>query len=111
PEDNLPASLVRNYLKQDKRRRQAAARVKPGSEKKPAPLPKTTKPRPLPKPKLMTGKQYRSVSDAFTGGDEVEDLGWPSSYGDSTPSGREPSRMEGGDGADEELLVVEEGAD
>lgn len=111
PEDNLPASLVRNYLKQDKRRRQTAARVKPGSEKKPAPLPKTTKPRPLPKPKLMTGKQYRSVSDAFTGGDEVEDLGWPSSYGDSTPSGREQSQMEGGDDADEELLVVEEGAD
>ncbi|KAJ6445071.1 chromo domain-containingprotein [Purpureocillium lavendulum] len=105
PEENLPPSLVRNYRKQDKKRRRLNELIKPGSEKKPAPSRAQPKPRPLPKPKLT---QYRSVSDAFLGGEGTEDLGPLGSFEDSTPSG-EPSQGEVDDDA-EELLVVDEGA-
>ncbi|UNI16946.1 hypothetical protein JDV02_003328 [Purpureocillium takamizusanense] len=114
PEENLPANLVRNYCKQDRKRRRATARIKPASAKKPVPVPRTTATKarpPLPKPKLVAEKQYKSVSDAFTGGEEAEDLGLVGSWEESTPSGGEPSHQGGDDDADEELLVVDEAAE
>ncbi|WAO85022.1 Hypothetical protein NCS54_00225500 [Fusarium falciforme] len=82
PEDNLPATLVRNYLKQGKKRRAGHDAHEP---KKKAPrLPTTQAPSAPPKKKgslkqttLAWGipaKQYKSVSEAFAG-DEEEAMG------------------------------------
>ncbi|KAJ4326986.1 hypothetical protein N0V84_002599 [Fusarium piperis] len=82
PEDNLPTALVRNYIKQGKKRRSGHEAHEP---KKKTPRPPTTQtPSAAPKKKgnlkqttLAWGipaKQYKSVSEAFAG-DEEEIMG------------------------------------
>ncbi|KAM5347867.1 hypothetical protein ACJ41O_007691 [Fusarium nematophilum] len=70
PEDNLPANLVRNYLKRSKKRRAAAkASPAPATKKRKTPLKKT----PLKQTTLSWGipaRQYKSVSEAFAGDEE-----------------------------------------
>ncbi|KAL2691466.1 hypothetical protein Neosp_001851 [[Neocosmospora] mangrovei] len=83
PEDNLPAALVRNYLKQGKKRRAGHDAHEP---KKKAPRPTTQVPSAPPKKKGnlkqttlpwgIPAKQYKSVSEAFAG-DEEEAMGMP----------------------------------
>lgn len=58
PEEHLPPNLVRNYFKRGK--------AKPAAKKK-EPLKQTKLP-------WTNGKQYRSVSEAFAGNDESNDI-------------------------------------
>ncbi|RSL39870.1 hypothetical protein CEP53_013746 [Fusarium sp. AF-6] len=105
PEDNLPATLVRNYLKQGKKRRAGHDAHEP---KKKAPRPTTTQtPSAAPKKKGhlkqttlpwgIPAKQYKSVSEAFEG-DEEEIMGMP--VADDGPYEVEEEQ--------DELFVVEE---
>ncbi|RSM05311.1 hypothetical protein CEP52_006318 [Fusarium oligoseptatum] len=105
PEDNLPATLVRNYLKQGKKRRAGHDAHEP---KKKAPRPTTTQtPSAAPKKKGhlkqttlpwgIPAKQYKSVSEAFEG-DEEEIMGMP--VADDGPDEVEEEQ--------DELFVVEE---
>lgn len=68
PEENLPASLVRNFFKRGKKRRSAAAA--------PAAAPKPKKA--LAQQSIVSwataGAKYKSVSEAFAGGEDDADL-------------------------------------
>lgn len=106
PEDNLPAALVRSYLKQSKKRRAGHEAHEP---KKKAPRPPTThapsaaqkKRGHLKQTTLPWGipaKQYKSVSEAFAG-DEEEVMGM--AVANDAPDDDEEEEQD-------ELFVVEE---
>jgi hypothetical protein len=66
PEENLPATLVRNYLKTSKKRKKALSRVERVPKAKRKKLRQTTLP-------WMNSTQYSSVSEAFAAEDVVDE--------------------------------------
>ncbi|CAG7563894.1 unnamed protein product [Fusarium equiseti] len=79
PEDNLPAQLIRNYLKRGKRKRTGSGTPKRPAAAKPAVAPPYPKKKSMKQTTLSWGvpaKQYKSVSEAFEGFEEDE-LGLP----------------------------------
>ncbi|KAJ4138341.1 hypothetical protein NW768_002164 [Fusarium equiseti] len=80
PEDNLPAQLIRNYLKRGKRKRTKSSTPKRPATAKLAVAPSYPKKKSMKQTTLSWGvpaKQYKSVSEAFEGFGEDE-LGLPS---------------------------------
>ncbi|KAL4722061.1 hypothetical protein ACLX1H_010831 [Fusarium chlamydosporum] len=107
PEGNLPENLVRNYMKNRKRKRPAGEKRSSGEKpKRPATTQSAVAPSYAPKKKSMKqttlswglpAKQYKSVAEAFEGGDEDE-LDLPQQY--EAPIEEEEQ--------DDELFIVEE---
>ncbi|KAM0563186.1 hypothetical protein ACHAPJ_000902 [Fusarium lateritium] len=104
PENNLPRQLIKNYLKNSRRRRLGP---KPPAPKKAPVQQPVVAPSYAPKKKAMKqttlswglpAKQYKSVSEAFEG-DEEDELDMPME--DAVPNDYE-------DEGDDELFVVEE---
>ncbi|KAF4971581.1 hypothetical protein FSARC_1647 [Fusarium sarcochroum] len=104
PESNLPSKLIKNYMKNSKRRRLG---VKPPAPKKAPAKEPVVAPSYAPRKKAMKqttlswglpAKQYKSVSEAFAG-DEEDELGMPME--DIAPNNHE-------DEEEDELFVVEE---
>ncbi|RBR21364.1 uncharacterized protein FIESC28_04901 [Fusarium coffeatum] len=99
PEDNLPAQLIRNYLKRGKRKRTESKTPKRPAAAQPAVAPSYPKKKSMKQTTLSWGvpaKQYKSVSEAFEGFEEDE-LGLP-------PPRETPVEEE----QDDELFIVEE---
>lgn len=92
PEDNLPANLVRNYLKKGKGKASSSTSTPKNKPPKQAALKQTTL-------FWANGRQYKSVSEAFAGGAD-EDM-------DELAQGVEAQPEEEDDEQDE-LFVVEE---
>ncbi|KAF4954867.1 hypothetical protein FGADI_4969 [Fusarium gaditjirri] len=101
PESNLPKDLVKSYLRNGKRKRSDKPATKPVS-KQPSVAPSyAPKKKSMKQTTLSWGipaKQFKSVSEAFAGGEEDE-LGMPVAA---------DPRKEEDDDDDDELFVVEE---
>ncbi|PNY25288.1 Uncharacterized protein TCAP_04770 [Tolypocladium capitatum] len=104
PEDNIPANMVRNYLKRSKERKRKRPSSTSTSARKAA---KLKQPAPQ-KPTLSVGKQYGSVSEAFAGDDASHDALEMDEAGDIQHNGEEHAEDYGGDADQDELLIVDE---
>lgn len=99
PEENLPPTLVRNYLKSGKKRKKALSRA-PEPPKQKAPKRKKLNQTTLP---WMNSNQYGSVSEAFAGEDTVND-GMPE-------GGQIPVELGSGNGKINDLGLREDESD
>ncbi|KAF5567811.1 hypothetical protein FPHYL_3024 [Fusarium phyllophilum] len=98
PESNLPKDLIKAYLRNGKRKRSDKPVTKPAS-KQPSVAPSYAPKKSMKQTTLSWGipaKQFKSVSEAFAGGEEDE-LGMPAAA--------DPRKE---DDDDDELFVVEE---